>query len=463
VETAAAQRRLVTAGAGTLILVGALAYALYRQGAYYESQHHIFGVLIIGAGVISVIDRTARSALVSMAIVIAPLLISSAISTAFAGDRSDVASTFLTISLTGIALAIGASLPFEHRSQAIHATVLVSMIVAVTAIWGVAHHSVPWGRVTEGVWRGSSSITYANAAAGVVGPMAVLTFCIAAIRGGRGYAVATTLLLTAFAATQSRAGALTLVIVALVTVAYLGIERFARTAVPVVLGTLVASVPLVLSAPDSARPQPLLVFLAIALGLVITAGAFTYRDAIPRPGIGLGIIVAFGAIALATTSLGEALRERLTIRSGTTAGGQDASVVFGDRAKEWSTAWERVTDSPIVGHGPGAVDLTWTENGRTFQALFVHNEYLELAVTHGVLGLAALVVSGWLLVRRRDRSDLTVPVTLAVGAFLVHSAFDFFWHVPVLPVVFAFLAGLVMSVGPIHERSHAIALEPVGQ
>ena len=425
---------------GVIVLLVALGIAMFRQGGYHQAQHQLFAILVLVSG-IGLLASRHRASLIFVGLAVLPLLASSALSTLVSEDRSDAASTFLTIALVAIALAMAKPIPVEHRRIAINGALAVASIVAVTAIWGVATHSGPWGRITEGVWRGSSSLTYANGAAGLVGPCAVVAFWLTSQTQQRFYAATTTLMLIAFASTQSRGGALALALAFIATVMLMDRERFVQTAIPIGVGVGIGSLLLLGFAADTTAPNSPLVIGAVLVGLATTLALFEFRHKVRRAAVLLVGLMVVGVAAVATTSIGE----RLSIRSGTTAGGQDANALFGDRVQQWAAGWEQFTNAPLLGNGPGVVDLRWTQDGRTFESLFVHNEYLELAVTHGLVGLVALGASTYLLLRRRAHDEWVRPIGLAIGTFMAHSIVDFHWHIPALPVFFAFLAGLALS------------------
>lgn len=427
------------------MLVAALVFAVFRQGAYHQWQHQVFAWLTCGAGLLLIAERAGRRALVLAAVIISPLLISSLISTALSGDRSDSRSTLLEILLVAIGLAAGAAVPQRERDTVVHAVLLVAVVVAATAIYGVATHGAPWGRITAGVWRGSSSLTYANAAAAVLGPGALLGFHHAAHRSNRFYPVIACGLTIGLASTQSRAGVAATVLVGLWLIRSLGLRRFTETALPIVSGVVIGLPLLIVYASNDKETQAFVVIAAIVIGLATTALLWPLRKQIRQPVAVFGAALAVAFVVAVLGGVASSLGDRLTLRSGTTAQGEDAAVLFGDRAEEWSTAWDRVVEEPLVGHGPGVVDLRWIEEGRTFRALFVHNEYLELAVTHGILGVLALVLSAVLFHRYRRSTVTELPVLFAVAAFLIHSSFDYLWHLPALPVIFALLAGTMLD------------------
>ncbi len=430
---------------GTTVLVAALLFAVLRQGAYHEWQHQVFAWLAIGAGLLLAIENLGRRALLMSAIIVSPLFVSSLISTALAADRSDARSTFLEIGLVGIGLAAGAAVPPRQRGALIHVVLLIAVVVAVTAIFGVATHTTPWGRITSGVWRGSSSLTYANAAAAVIGPGALLAFVHAARRTSRVYPVVACVLSIGLASTQSRAGVAATLVVGVWLMWKLGVRLFAETALPILAGAMIGLPLLLVYASTNREAQAVLVISAIVIGLGMTAVLYPLRVHLTNPVAVLGVLLAASIAAVVLGSAATSLDERFTLRSGTTAQGADAAVLFGDRAKEWSTAWDQLVDRPLVGHGPGVVELRWLEEGRSFRAVFVHNEYLELAVTHGIVGLFALVLSAVLFRRFRKSTSAELSGLFVIAAFLIHSGFDYLWHLPALPVLFAVLAGSALD------------------
>jgi O-antigen ligase len=106
----------------------------------------------------------------------------------------------------------------------------------------------------------------------------------------------------------------------------------------------------------------------------------------------------------------------------------------------------RFTAAPLVGVGPGNLDLTYVDHrGVPVRAHYTHDEYLQTAAETGVVGLGLVLAGASALavgaVRRRHRSPRRAAAALAVlAAAAVHGAFDFLWHIAVLPLV------LVLSV-----------------
>ena len=115
-----------------------------------------------------------------------------------------------------------------------------------------------------------------------------------------------------------------------------------------------------------------------------------------------------------------------------------------------------VHERPLIGVGPGDGWVRWSSEGGATQTMqYVHDEYLQVLVELGIVGLTLLLsvlVGSGLLVRRAIRRDrattLPAAVAAATAAVAVHGGFDFVWHVPVVPLVFAALLGLLTEPAP---------------
>jgi len=101
--------------ASTIVLLAALVFGLFRQGAYHESQHLTFGVLVGVAVVLRLAGTAGRIVLMRAAVVALPLTASSALSLFAADDRSNAASTFVMIGLCAGALAVGLGVAEDKR------------------------------------------------------------------------------------------------------------------------------------------------------------------------------------------------------------------------------------------------------------------------------------------------------------------------------------------------------------
>jgi O-antigen ligase len=130
-----------------------------------------------------------------------------------------------------------------------------------------------------------------------------------------------------------------------------------------------------------------------------------------------------------------------------------------DRSNEWRATASVARKHLLTGVGPSHLQVEWRNaQGEVIAASYTHNEYLQLAAEDGVI--APIVVVGALAIvfvalARRARVTDASGAWLAAGAlaglvaFAVHSAFDFMWHVPVVPVVVAALVGAALARAPV--------------
>jgi O-antigen ligase len=110
-----------------------------------------------------------------------------------------------------------------------------------------------------------------------------------------------------------------------------------------------------------------------------------------------------------------------------------------------------VTAHPLIGVGPGRARFFWTDaGGHGFVARYAHDEYLQLLVELGFVGLTGLLILliGMVVTVVRGRRGAQVAPALwagAVAAFavlVVHSGFDYLWQIPAIPLTGALLVGL---------------------
>jgi O-antigen ligase len=117
-----------------------------------------------------------------------------------------------------------------------------------------------------------------------------------------------------------------------------------------------------------------------------------------------------------------------------------------DRSGATGAALELVSRSPLLGTGPGNGSLFFERgNEGTRFMRYVHNEYLQVLVELGAVGLllALGVVAAVLIAMWRGRgTPLWAGAMAAVVVVLVHSGFDFLWQLPVVLIVAGICAGL---------------------
>jgi O-antigen ligase len=140
------------------------------------------------------------------------------------------------------------------------------------------------------------------------------------------------------------------------------------------------------------------------------------------------------------------------------------------RVDLWNAALQQFKLEPVLGTGSG----TYLFYGRQFRTLRmdrdpveVHNDYLHLLAEYGITGavgflifLGAHLFSGWKDFQRlgpkraavsprltSNRLALEIGALAAIGAYLVHSAFDFNLHIPANALLLAFVFGLLANPG----------------
>jgi O-antigen ligase len=124
-----------------------------------------------------------------------------------------------------------------------------------------------------------------------------------------------------------------------------------------------------------------------------------------------------------------------------------------DRSNEIHAALRVAHDHPITGVGPGRVDLSWnvaTPAPTTMHVAYAHNEYLQTLDEAGVPGLlllAAGLTAVALAIRKarpHTRMHAAAGGVAAMVVLAVHGAFDFLWHVPLIPLAAAVIIGTLL-------------------
>jgi hypothetical protein len=295
----------------------------------------------------------------------------------------------------------------------------------------------------DGIWRASGTLSYPNAAAAVLVPVALVGLArLAGAPRSVPLVVAVTGLLAGAAATMSRAGAIALLAGLVVLAALEGPGRVLRVAAGPCAGALVALAGLVPSMLAAGQPRPLLAVAGLAAGLAVAV-------AIAAVGAGRGVALlagvallgGLGAVAALGGGGGDAYRAVAESR---------ATLASPERSEALRAATQVVADHPLGGAGPGHTQLRWEgPDGGTRYFSYVHNEYLQVAADLGLVGVALLAVLLVALARLLWRARATaagpwVGAVAAACAFAVHSGFDFVWHLPAVVLTVMLLAGVVL-------------------
>ena len=360
--------------------------------------------------------------------------------------------------------------------------------VAATGWAGVAWHIEPLALVSSGLWRASSTLTYANASAAFLVTALCVTAAAAERLGPLRARLVTAALLVGLLATMSRAGLFTLVIGLVVAVAVSGRSRSTRRTLaalwPALPGAAVAAVGLLPGLAAESVPHPLVAVAALAAGLGFAAltprhGAIRRTPdhaaagpapdpaaarhapdtAAPEPAFGPAAVGwAFGPATGRASGSAAARRRGLVVAAVVAAllGGAPL-VVAGqagtvgelvatrlsaespERADLRRVTAEQLAAAPLTGVGPGRLDLVYVDYlGRLVAAEYTHDEFLQTAAETGLVGagLAAAVFACLGAAAYRRRHTAGGPFAAAIlAAFAAHSTFDFLWHIPVLPLL----------------------------
>jgi len=432
-----------TSGA-SLVLLLALATAAFGQGAYFSKvQFFILGLLgvavllAITAGAVHVADL--RDGLV----VAGALLAVWALIRAWAAGTPGSGTSWVLFGAGTVAVVlICRHLSASSRGMLLGGLLAVGVAVALTGWLGVALHVGPWGLRSQGLWRAATTLTYTNATAGLLVPLALVALArLTATPRAIPLSLAAMCLLTSTALTLSRAGAAALGLGLLVLCWLLGVRRVARALAVPAVGALVAVVGLIpsLRAGAPARPEIAVVALAVAVGLVIVAQRLAgWKQLLPVAGVAL--VAAVFVIVLAP-QVHRAVRRLLRVRF---------TLASPARSGEAAAAIRIIAAHPLAGMGPGHAILRWTSPGGAVSVdQYVHDEYLQVLTDLGIVGAALaavlLVAAGRLLWRARASSPdraLWAGAVAAAVAFALHSGFDFIWQVPAIPLTVAAIVGL---------------------
>lgn len=405
--------RIAVAGLGTALAFGTLA-----QGAFFGPQAAMVSLLVAVAVLARAGTkwRPSRYGTASVAAATWVLFALWALATgALHGDAGAALPTAALACCLAAAVVAATGLPEQSR-RVLHGVVLaVAVVVAVTGWVGVALHLAPLALLSSGLWRGASTLTYANATAAFL----VVSLVLAVAAGpGRRLAANTlvAVLLLGLLVTMSRAGGLGLV-VALGAYAALDPKRL-RVHLRVLPAVAVAFAGLLPSLAEGSAPQPLLAVAGAAAGFAMLAVRVRGWHAL--------VLMTTAAAALVLSAV-PAAADRIAANR--------LTVTSDERGDLTRVTAEQFWSSPITGVGPGQVDLRYLDHaGVAVRAVFTHDEYLQTAAETGVVGLALVVAGAAALMvgalRRRDAAAVAV-----LAGFAVHSAFDFLWHIPVLPLL----------------------------
>ncbi|MFD5830332.1 O-antigen ligase family protein [Lentzea sp. NPDC060358] len=418
-EVVGARRESVALPVPVLLVLAAFAAAVVAQGGYYLPGRVMSG-LLVGVALVLARPRPGLLGVIGGALalwaVVRGLL------------EGDVVSAVPTVAAAGVfagVVLVVAQADRDQREMLGTVVVGVAALVGLTGWVAVVLRVPSWTTVAEGLLRAASTLTYPNAAAAVMvaGLLVSLVLRPSPLVTGAGF-----LLCTGIGATMSRAAVVALAVGLLVLCVSAGWRKTVAAAAPAVLGAVVALAALLPSMRVADEPGPVLAVAGLVGGAVVALG-------LPRLGrfvVPIALLLAAGGV-VAVASFADGLATRLSVSSP-------------DRAGATGAALDSVARTPLLGVGPGNGSFFFDRvNEGTRVMRYVHNEYLQVLVELGAVGLVLVlgVVAAVLLGLWRGRgTPLWAGSCAAVVALLVHSGFDFLWHLPVVLVVAGLCAGL---------------------
>lgn len=430
-----------------LLLLAALSACITAQGGYYAGGQVIAGGLLAAA----LLSAHRSTPLSGDDLRLPPVVAGGALAAwALVDARIAGGQAGPVVALVGAAVAVllvCRRVPAADRDALALAVVGIGVLVALSGWAGVAWRLDRLAIEDQALWRAATTLTYANAAAGLLVPLALLALG-RQLTAGRSPLRATTscILLAGAGATLSRGGAVALLAGLVCLAAVLGVRRTLAGLAGPAFGAVVALAALAPSMPAGAPPRPALALLGLVAGAALAAGLEPAPARARRAAVALGLVAGAAVVALGPFD---------SVR------GARLSLASADRREETSAALGLVADRPLTGTGPGRATLFFAgADGRRLFARYAHDEYLQVAAELGMVGLAlvaALLIAVGRTAGAGRASAPSLGLWAGAGAGLValavHSAFDFLWHVPALPLAGALLAGLTFPATTTKEQA----------
>jgi O-antigen ligase len=443
------------------LVLTALAGASCKQGGFYGAAQLYLAITLSAALAVAAIDIRHRGRLrrvqLRLTSGLGPALLLAAWTLLAAGLHGSLGSGLrLAAAVLAIPVVIAccATLSATAVELVLDVLLLLGAGLGLLGWFGVAAHRSAFAIPGQGLWRGSSTLSYPNAAAALLAVLALLGIALrcgdtAAVRPSaarlRQHGVLVTATLTGLGATMSRGGVLALAVGLAVLLILLGRRAVLGAAFLPVLGALVALTGLLPAAATTSPARPLPALFALLVGLAVNLLGIKGRL--------LGLRLGLPALVIAALAL--------THRHALSAVSQARlNLTSDDRDAAWHAVWHQIALHPVLGSGPGLSRMSWQDPDGSLRVFaYAHDEYLQLFAELGLLGLIALgcclIALGRLLVRWRppavaDRS-VWAAACAAVLTVATSSLFDFTAHFPAITLTAAALVGSAGSGFPLRQ------------
>ena len=420
----------------------AISYATVAQGAFYAHQFRVLMALVALALAVSLVESGGGR--VTSKEPVSAMLVGLAVVAVVSGLVNDslrrAVPTIALLAVLWAAFVVARRAGRDGSEPLVTAVTVVGVLTAVVGLVGVVFRRHPLSLVDENLWRAASTLTYSNATAGflLLPSLVALGRTARRVRGGLVWPLASWVMVVGILATLSRGGVLAFAIGFLVLTALGGFrDVFSRTW-PVLVGAGIGIAGVLPTMPDRLQARPVLAAGTLAAGAaVVVLASHGRRLALMAALAGAGAAALLGAAQL------DLQRDITAVR------GNAASPA---RLDGWGAAWDVYADNAVLGAGPGNATYAYVnDQGEQLVTLFVHNEYLQLLAETGVAGILVLglglTYTARALLRQQPRLRDANWLGIAAGAaaVAVHSALDFLWHIPVVPLTAGILLGVVSA------------------
>jgi len=141
------------------------------------------------------------------------------------------------------------------------------------------------------------------------------------------------------------------------------------------------------------------------------------------------------------------------------------------RVEIWRESWQLVAAYPVLGCGLGAYEpafLRYKKVAPMNRVDFAHNDYLQVLAELGVIGFAAVLALGLMVLGRAVGAGTAsesyqeryagLAAAGALTAILLHSFVDFNLYIPANTMLVAWIGGMAMALGG-NGRPRAVGRE----